>query len=156
MLGMIHKIAGSLWKIAPRWTRRLITRTSQAKFTVSAGVIMMNSRKEILLLDHHIRPGSGWGIPGGFIDHGEQPEAGAAREVLEETGIGVAALELVSCTTRRGHLEFLFRTRSDETPSIDGREIKRAGWFRPEAFPEGMNQIHRERIVSAIQDWFDN
>lgn len=153
---MIHKIAGSLWKIAPRWMRRLTTRIYQSKFTVSAGVVIVNSKGEILLLDHQIRPGSGWGIPGGFIDHGEHPEAGAIREVFEETGIHVPHLEPVSYTTRGAHLEFLFRTRSDESPVVDGKEILGFGWFKPDAFPKEMNRVHCERIVSAVGDWFDN
>ena len=153
---MIHKIAGSLWKIVPRWMRRAVTRLYQAKFTVSAGVVIVNSKNEILLLDHQIRPGSGWGIPGGFIDHGEQAGAGAIREVFEETGIRIGDLEPVSYTTRDGHLEFLFRARSDDTPIVDGKEILGFGWFKPDDFPEEMNRVHRERILSAVHDWFDN
>ena len=28
-----------------------------------------------------------WGLPGGFIERGESPEAGAIRELLEETNL---------------------------------------------------------------------
>ena len=28
-----------------------------------------------------------WGLPGGFIERGETPEAGATRELLEETNL---------------------------------------------------------------------
>jgi ADP-ribose pyrophosphatase YjhB (NUDIX family) len=41
-------------------------------------------------------PGGGlWTLPGGGLDFGEEPEAGATREVLEETGFTVALGALV-------------------------------------------------------------
>jgi ADP-ribose pyrophosphatase YjhB (NUDIX family) len=153
---MIHKIAGSLWKKIPRWSRRFVTRVCQTKFTASAGVVIVNSSGEILLLDHQIRPGSGWGIPGGFIDYGEQPTESALREVLEETGIRLEDIELVDFITRGGHLEFLFRARSDGVPTVDGKEILGFGWFKPEHFPEEMTDVQRERVIVAVKDWFDN
>lgn len=152
---MIHKVIGRLWKKLPRWARKLVTRMYQTKFTASAGVVIVNSRKEILLLDHQIRPGSGWGIPGGFIDHGEQPEESARREVFEETGIKLEAIELVELKTREGHIEFLYRGRSDETPKIDGKEILGFGWFKTGDFPDGVNPHQKERLEQAVSDWFD-
>ena len=42
----------------------------------------------ILLVKRAAEPGRGlWGLPGGFIERGESPETGAARELLEETNL---------------------------------------------------------------------
>ena len=42
----------------------------------------------ILLVKRAKDPGKGlWGLPGGFIERGETPEAGATRELLEETNL---------------------------------------------------------------------
>ena len=42
----------------------------------------------ILLVKRAADPGKGlWGLPGGFIERGETPEAGAMRELLEETNL---------------------------------------------------------------------
>ena len=43
-------------------------------------------KKEILLVKRAVNPGKGlWGLPGGFIEKGESPEAAGKRELKEET-----------------------------------------------------------------------
>ena len=50
----------------------------------------------LLLVKRGVEPFKGWwGIPGGFLEPGEHPEMGAAREVLEETGLRIAVGETV-------------------------------------------------------------
>ena len=46
------------------------------------------SNNSILLVKRAKEPGKGlWGLPGGFIERGENLEMGAARELLEETNL---------------------------------------------------------------------
>lgn len=43
-----------------------------------------------MLAQRGIEPFNGfWDIPGGFLEAGEHPEAGARRELLEETGLEI-------------------------------------------------------------------
>ena len=84
---MIRERIGFAWKILPPWLRLKIIRTTQQKFTVSAAAIITNDNGEVLLLNHVLRPFSGWGLPGGFLGAGEQPEEAIRREIREETGI---------------------------------------------------------------------
>jgi ADP-ribose pyrophosphatase YjhB (NUDIX family) len=44
------------------------------------------------------RPGS-WSLPGGKVEAGESPETAVTREVLEETGLVVEAVRLVTTVT---------------------------------------------------------
>jgi ADP-ribose pyrophosphatase YjhB (NUDIX family) len=46
------------------------------------------------------RPGA-WTLPGGGIDFGEHPEAGAIRELLEETGLVGRIVELLEVDSLR-------------------------------------------------------
>lgn len=42
-----------------------------------------------------------WYFPGGQLEHGETPEEGAAREIMEETGLDVTDLQLFRAWTYR-------------------------------------------------------
>jgi len=59
------------------------------KHIVSAAVIVMNEKQEILLLRG---PKRGWEMPGGQVEEGESLKAAAIRETMEETGIEVEIL----------------------------------------------------------------
>lgn len=52
----------------------------------SCGCIVLNEKKEILLILHN--PGH-WGLPKGHVEDGETEEQTAIREVKEETNIDV-------------------------------------------------------------------
>jgi ADP-ribose pyrophosphatase YjhB (NUDIX family) len=84
---------------------------SQARFTVTTGAVIVDDDNRVLLLKHVFRTGSGWGIPGGFMNKGEQPEAAIRREVREEIGLGLDRLELAFVRTLKqaGQVEIYFR-----------------------------------------------
>ncbi len=53
------------------------------------GVLVIEQGK-VLLVERAIEPFKGyWDIPGGFLEAGEHPAAGAAREMREETGLEI-------------------------------------------------------------------
>lgn len=49
---------------------------------------------------HSIRRDA-WGSPGGWLEAGESPAAGAVREVAEETGIRLSSTQLTPCAYER-------------------------------------------------------
>jgi len=57
-----------------------------------AGVLLVDARGWLLMqhrgMDAPLSPGK-WGMPGGHMEPGEQPEQAARRELLEETGLQV-------------------------------------------------------------------
>jgi 8-oxo-dGTP diphosphatase len=64
--------------------------------STAVGAIAENARGELLLIQRRTPPNVGaWGLPGGFLDWGENPEAALSREVLEETGARFTALTAV-------------------------------------------------------------
>ena len=134
---MIRKTIGKLWKMLPRAARLGIVRTTQTKFTVSVTAIVINDKREVLLLNHVIRPKSGWGFPGGFLDAGEQARDAVQREVREETGIGLENLQLRRVFVRGRHVEIAFSARPVGEPRVLSSEIYELGWFGIEQLPEG-------------------
>jgi NAD+ diphosphatase len=127
-----------------------IVRVTQSKFTVSVAVIVVNERQEVLLLDHVLRPRSGWGFPGGFLDAGEQITDALKREVREEIGIELKNLQFKRARTLRRHIEMLYTANPVGTPEVHSREIYELRWFRPDELPKGITGDQRRTILDAI------
>lgn len=147
---MIAGWTGVVWKKLPWIVRSKIIRITQAKFTVSAAAIITNGRGEVLLLNHVIRPKSGWGLPGGFIERGEQPDEGIRREIREETGIEMSALRMFRVRTLGTHIEVLFTAEAEGTPEVKSREIRELGWFESGRMPEKMNAAQKALIREVL------
>lgn len=62
---------------------------------ITAGVLITDG-DQVLLARRGIQPYQGyWDIPGGFLEPGEHPEAGARREIKEELNAVIGPLTLV-------------------------------------------------------------
>jgi ADP-ribose pyrophosphatase YjhB (NUDIX family) len=145
-------LAGVVWKKIPYFMRRLVVRATQDSFTVSAAAVVRNAAGEVLLLDHHIRPRSGWGLPGGFIEHGEQPEEGVRREVREEAGLELDEVRLIRVRTAGAHIEMVFAAVSDGTAEVRSSEIKGLGWFDPSSLPAGMDAMQKAHVIKVLDE----
>lgn len=148
---MFKEIIGKIWKKTPPAVRMRIIRTTQHTFTASAGALVTNSKKEILLLDHVLRPKSGWGIPGGFMNHGEQPETAVAREVMEEVGLEITNVKMIRARTIERHIEMLFIAEAEGEPEVLSREIKSAGWFSIDEIPAEMHPPQRFIVENYLK-----
>ena len=149
---MSKKVIGQIWKKFPSTLRLKIVRASQRKFTVSVAALIINENREILLLDHVLRPGATWGVPGGFLNQGEQPDAGIRRELYEETGIELTNVELFRVHTVGRHIEILFRAKAKGTPAVKSREIHALGWFGAGEMPENMSRSQKLMIEHLLKD----
>ena len=124
---------------------------AQQKFTVSAAVVILNARNEVLLLNHVLRPYSGWGLPGGFLDRGEQPSEAIRREIREEVGIELDDLRMLSVRVLGTHVETLFAATSTGTATVRSREIMGLGWFEVDAVPEYFSPA-QHRLIKKVLD----
>ena len=126
---------------------------TQTRFTVTAGALIFNNEGKVLLLKHRFRAGSGWGIPGGFLEVGEQPEEAMRRELREEIGLEVDHVE--SFTSRSfkkpRQVEILFRCRADAEVKPLTIEVERAGWFSVGELPSGLPNDQRAIIESSVE-----
>jgi len=95
----LKNLLGSIWRKFPKWVRRWVVERIEDKFTVTVAAVIVDDQNRVLLLKHVFRPGTGWGIPGGFIKSLEQPDDGIKRELMEEVGLEITDLKLITVVT---------------------------------------------------------
>jgi 8-oxo-dGTP diphosphatase len=149
---MLMKFLGAIWRYLPGALRRRLVRLGQHRFTVTAGAFVIDDQRRILLLEHVFRPDSRWGIPGGFLGKGEQPEAGLRRELLEEVALEVSDVQFLFARTlpRPRQVEIYFLCKPAGEPSPSSFEIERAEWFTMSNLPEELSKDQRGLIQQAL------
>jgi len=148
---MLTQFFGAIWKRLPGSMRRRLVRMGQRRFTVTAGAMIFDDEGRILLLNHVFRPDCAWGIPGGFLSKGEQPEAALRRELKEEIGIEVEAVEMLFARTLPGprQIEIYFRARAIGRPEPCSFEIKSACWFSIDDLPSDLS-LDQRRLIRRV------
>ena len=128
---MLNELLGAVWRRFPRKLKRWIMTVSHPRFSVTAGAIIIDERGRVLLLKHRFRPGSGWGIPGGYLNKGEPAEDALRRELREEAGLELKDVKLVTARTfgRPQQVEIIFLCRAVGEPEALNYEIEKAEWF---------------------------
>jgi ADP-ribose pyrophosphatase YjhB (NUDIX family)/predicted GIY-YIG superfamily endonuclease len=114
---------------------------------------------DLLLVKRAIEPYMGsWDIPGGFLEADEHPEAGAVREVREETGLLVEITALFGIYMGRytydhgGNycLNIYYAARvvsGAERPGDDAAEL---AWFSSDDLPDRIAFEHANHVLA---DW---
>ena len=102
-----------------------------------------------------------WGFAGGWVDRGESPHEGCAREIEEEIGLRleVGNLLVLDWLTDTGLIDepltfYIFDAGVIEDPSaIRPRpgEIEDFGFFVPEQALERVGEFNRERLALALE-----
>jgi mutator protein MutT len=148
---VLQKLIGKVWRALPPRVRRWSMRATQTRFTVTAGAIIFNDAGEVLLLKHRFRAGSGWGIPGGFLELDEQPEQALRRELHEEIGLDVHHVEIFTARSfkKPRQVEILYRCRANAQVKPQTIEVERAEWFSLQNLPAGLPQDQRLLIERA-------
>ena len=129
-------------------------RVTHTRFTVTAGAIVFNDAGQVLLLKHRFRAGSGWGLPGGFLEAGEQPLDALRRELREEIGMEIKDVEVFAARSFRKprQVEVLFRCRANGVAHPQNMEVELAEWFSLDSLPEGLPKDQRLFVERAAVD----
>jgi mutator protein MutT len=153
LLIVLKDFLAFLFRHTPRRVRLLLTRFGNSRFIVSAGAVIVNEQGQVLLLKHVFRTGSGWGIPGGFVNTEEQPEAALRRELREEVGLELSRVEIALARSfRHRQVELIYRCQPNGEAQPRGLEIKSAAWFAPADLPEELSTDQRELILRVLND----
>lgn len=125
----------------------------------AVGVIIVNERGEFLLTQRgeEARNQIGyWENVGGSQEPGEEPEAAALREAMEELGVEVDILERLpgvqhAIPETGEHWQttpFVARIRGNQTPRIvETGKMSAFGWFQLDNLPEPLSQASRADFV---------
>jgi ADP-ribose pyrophosphatase YjhB (NUDIX family) len=126
-----------------------------------AGALVVDGRGRLLLARRAIAPFEGhWDLPGGYLEDGEHPEAGAVREVLEETGLAVRVTGFVGIymdTYGEGGASTLNIFYSAEVigeapETLEAKDdVAELAWFPLDALP--LDDFSFENGKRAITDW---
>lgn len=119
-----------------------------------AAAVVVETEGGIVLGRRAIEPGYGlWCLPGGFVNHDEDPAAAATRECREEIGAEVDITSLIGVyhvakTTASSIVGIAYagRPRSGEK-LIPGGEMLELGVFSLDAMPQLAFPSHREVIA---------
>lgn len=155
MLHKVQRLARAIWQRLPVGLKIGAARAIQPKFTVSATAIIINPSGEVLLLEHVLRPGSGWALPGGFLKAKEQPETALRREMLEEIGLEIDNVRACLARTSRTHVEIFFLAEPIGEPLVKSREIMDYKWFSLDQVPRDMSHTQQLLLRDVLQNEFD-
>ena len=125
----------------------------------AAGALILRPKAEVLLVKRAYDPYRGyWDIPGGFLAEEELPQAAAAREVYEETGLTLHALEFFGFYLDRYEFQlenysilniyFLAEATGKPCPGDDAVEIAS---FPLAALPERLAFEHARRVLTDLR-----
>ncbi|MDX1663557.1 MAG: NUDIX domain-containing protein [Candidatus Promineifilaceae bacterium] len=145
-----------------RWLQRLMLMGIHIfvpRHRVGIAVVVLNGEGQILLLEHVFHPYVRWGLPGGWLNRDEQPAAGAARELREETGMEVEMGPVIHLEQEVAprHLNIAYLARvlpGSRAPVRLSGEIISAGWFAPDRLPTPLLPFTRNAIDAALRvEW---
>ena len=120
-----------------------------------AVVVFLADGGRVLLVKRGMEPEKGrWALAAGFVDQGERPEAAAAREMREETGLEVAVtrqLDLGFDEASRA-IVILFEGRLLGGTLKADDDVEEARWFAPGDLPEA-SELAFESTRRALREW---
>ncbi len=122
--------------------------------------VAIRRERQVLLVEHTKDGRSYWLLPGGGLDWGETLHTAGAREVVEETALGVKVGKLLFCCETispdggRHIVHLMFEGEADgaEVSLPDEERITGSDWFTAD---EVRGLTMHPPIQAAVADWLE-
>jgi len=146
-----------------RWGLRMGVMVFIPRQHVGAVGAIFNDKGQVLLLEHVFRPQFPWGLPGGWLNRGEDPAHAVVRELKEELGLAVEIKQLLLCLPQGGKtgvprglgLAYYGRLSNGQTPEPPphAHEVLSVRWLHPEQITHPLTTIDRQAIRLGKQQF---
>jgi 8-oxo-dGTP diphosphatase len=111
---------------------------------IGVGVLVIKGDRLLLIKRQGVHGQGTWSTPGGHLEYGESPEACAARETMEETGVEIANVRALGFTNdlfKESGLHYITLWMRGEHASGEAvvaapYEASEVAWFAGDALPE--------------------
>jgi mutator protein MutT len=127
----------------------------------TSSALCVDEQGRVLLSRRAISPFEGrWDFPGGFLEEGEHPRDGVRRELQEEAGVEVEALDLLGIWIDRyggegaavATLNFYWTARIVEGEPQAADDVAEFRWFAPDEIPRDELAFgHLDDVLAAWQ-----
>lgn len=139
MRGRLLRLWGGL--PLPNRVKRGMVLLGVRKFPVGVTAAIPDGDGRLLMFRHTYRGRYPWGLPSGWLERGEQPEAAIVREIFEETRLKVTEprLLLVHSLAEAPHMDLVYQARLAGGQFQPSPEVVGMAWFGPDELPEMMS-----------------
>lgn len=164
---MKHRLAGWLRRFPSLgWGLRLGVKLLIPRHHVGAVGVVFNEAGQVLLVKHVFRRYP-WGLPGGWIERGEDPAETVRREIGEELGLQVSVGRILLCelqgieTGVPSSLGLAYRCHlADDVPAAQsnlnqahlGYELLSFEWVDPDQVDKPLTPLERRAIALAREE----
>ncbi len=127
-----------------------LVRLTRPRFTAGVTGVLFNSLGEVLIVEHVYHAYPQWGLPGGYVDRGEEPHEAIAREMREELTLPVdVGRVLLVERAARAHVDIAYLCHSNASVGALSAELLDYRWVIPDQLP-ALRRFHRKAISEAL------
>jgi 8-oxo-dGTP diphosphatase len=130
---------------------RFFWRIRQAKFSAGVVGVVFNASGEVLIVEHVFHPYLPWGLPGGWVDHREDPAKTVQRELREELQLIVDVGPVLAVKVDYGnHIDLAYLCYPQSVVGRLSRELLDYRWVDPTDLPQ-LHSFHKRAIHRALE-----
>ena len=142
-----------VWRRLPGWAHHALERLLLPKFLVGGIAVVFDDQGRVLLFRHTYRDRYPWGLPGGWLQGGEDPIDAVEREVYEESGYQIKALHplVVGGDHDLRRLDLIFLCDLAGGAFRPSAEVSDAAFFLPDDLPGLVEPFHVDVVIYGIK-----